>query len=84
MDSVAEGSHCQGFGQSRDAFEQHMTACEQADQDAFDHIVLADDDFGYLGCEAVDKSAFFGDKLVERANVMHGFFDPVSVECPSS
>ena len=29
-----------------DAFEENVSARKQADQDAFDDIVLADDDFG--------------------------------------
>ena len=30
---------------SRNAFEQHVAAGEQADQNAVDHVLLADDDF---------------------------------------
>ncbi len=32
-----------GLPESRNAFEQHMAAGEQADQNAVDHILLADD-----------------------------------------
>ena len=34
-----------GLAQARNAFEQHVSAGEQADQNAVDDVVLADDDF---------------------------------------
>ena len=39
-----EGLHGQGLGQTGHALEQQVPAGEQADQEALDHAVLADDD----------------------------------------
>ena len=38
-----------GFAEARHAFQQHVAGSQQADQDAFDHVVLADNDFGDFG-----------------------------------
>jgi hypothetical protein len=35
-----------GFAQPGDAFEQHVSAGEQADDNAIHHFLLTDDDFG--------------------------------------
>ena len=37
-----------GLAQSGNAFQQNMAAREQAGQDAFDHVMLADDDLSDL------------------------------------
>jgi hypothetical protein len=49
-----------------------VTAGEQPDQDALDHVRLADNDLADLVREVVDEGALFGDELVQRADVMHG------------
>ena len=42
-----------GLAQARNAFEQHVSAGEQADEHAFDHVVLAYDDFGDFPADGV-------------------------------
>ena len=39
------------------ALEQHVAAGEQADQDALDHVALADDDLAHLVQDGVDEGA---------------------------
>ena len=41
---VGERAHGQRLGEARHAFEQHVAAGEQRDEDALEHGVLADDD----------------------------------------
>ena len=48
-----QGAQQRGLTQSRDAFQQHVPAGEQADQDAFHYVVLADDDFGDFPADGV-------------------------------
>ena len=43
-DDLCEGLHRKGLGHPRDALEQHVPLGKQTDQDAFDQLVLADDD----------------------------------------
>ena len=47
-----EGAQKGGFAQARNAFEQHVAAGQQADQDAFDDVVLSDNDFGDFAADA--------------------------------
>ena len=42
-----------GLAQAGNAFEQHVAAGQQADQHAFDHVLLADDDFGDFAADGV-------------------------------
>ena len=44
MQDAAERPKQSGFAQARNAFEQDVAACHQADQDAIDNILLANDD----------------------------------------
>ena len=67
----ASVSHRQRLGQARHAFEQDVPAGQQADQDALDHRLLADDDLADLGAELVDEGGLFVDELVDDADV-HG------------
>ena len=43
VDGVAERADGERLGQARHALEQHVAAGEQADQQALDHVRLADD-----------------------------------------
>jgi hypothetical protein len=61
------------LGEARHALEQHVAAGEQADEDALDHVVLADDDLADLGQHAVHEGALFADELVHDTDVaLHG------------
>ena len=44
-EGAREGAQQRGLAQARDAFQQHMSAAEQADQNAIHHALLAYDDF---------------------------------------
>lgn len=44
MEHTRQGAEQRGFAQAGYALQQHVSACEQADQDAVDDILLADDD----------------------------------------
>ncbi len=48
LHGAREGAQQGGLAQARHAFQQHVAAGEQTDQDAFDDVVLADDDLGDL------------------------------------
>jgi len=63
--------HRQGLGQAGHPFQQHVTSGQQADQDAFDHRFLADDDLADLGVQLVYESRLFMYELVDDTNV-HG------------
>ena len=56
VDGLGERPHGERLGEPRHAFEQHVAAGEQADEQAFDHVVLADDAardlFGHIVYEA--------------------------------
>ena len=54
------------------ALEKDVATREQADEDALDHVLLADDDLADLVGEAVDEGALLGDELVQGADVVHG------------
>jgi hypothetical protein len=45
MKHAAQSPQQGGFAEARDAFEQNVTSRQQADEDAIDHMLLADDDF---------------------------------------
>ncbi len=48
MQHACQRPQQRGLAQSRHAFQQNVTAREQANQDAVHHIMLADDDFSDL------------------------------------
>ena len=56
------------------AFEQHVAARQQADQDALDHVGLADDHLADLVHQAVDEGALFGDEFIQGTYVVHSVF----------
>jgi hypothetical protein len=71
-DGVAERAHRQRLRESGHALEQDVAATEQADEDALDHVGLADDHLADLGHQVVDEAALLGDELVQCADVVHG------------
>ncbi len=54
LQSARESAQQRGLAQSRHAFEQHVAAGQQADQHAFDDVVLAYDDFGDFAAHGVE------------------------------
>ena len=56
-DRVAERAHRQRLGEAGHALEQHVAAGEQTDEDALDHVRLADDDLADLGEDPLDEGA---------------------------
>jgi predicted nuclease of predicted toxin-antitoxin system len=56
-----------------------VAAGEQADEDALEHVGLADDDLAHLGGERVDEGALLGDQLVQAARTScMGYVKPAS------
>ncbi len=49
-----EGSQQRGLAEAGNAFQQHMAAGEQTDQDAFDDVILADDNFGDFAADSIE------------------------------
>ena len=45
MQHAGERAQQRGLAEARHAFEQHVAAGQQTDQNAIDHVLLADDDF---------------------------------------
>ena len=54
-----EGAEECGLAETGDAFEKDVAAGEEADQDAIDDVLLADDAFRYFRADAVE----FTDRL---------------------
>ena len=52
-----QGFDGQGFGQAGHAFEQHVAIGEQANDQSFDQIALADDDFSDFAEQRPDEGA---------------------------
>ena len=75
VEGVAERADGERLGEAGDALDQDVAAGEQADQDALDHVGLADDDLADLGQQLVDERALLGDQLVQCADVVHGMRD---------
>jgi hypothetical protein len=46
-----------------------VTAGEQPDEDALDHVPLADDDLAHFRHDLVDEAALLRDQLVDRLHV---------------
>ena len=53
MQHARQRAQQSGLAQARNAFEQHVSAGQQADQDAVDHVLLADDDLPDFVADAV-------------------------------
>ena len=56
LDGAGEGADGEGFGEAGDAFEQDVAVGEQADEEAFDEVLLADDDFADFGAQQADPA----------------------------
>jgi hypothetical protein len=54
MQDAAERSEKRGFAEARDAFEQYMAAGQKADENAIDHLLLADDDFADFAAHLIE------------------------------
>jgi hypothetical protein len=72
VDRVAQRADRERLGEAGDALEQDVPARQQPDQDALDHVLLADDDLADLVQQAVDEGALLGDQLVQGTDVVHG------------
>ena len=57
VDGRGERLDRQGFGQARHAFQQDVPVGQQADDQAFDQVILADDDLADLAKKRAHKSA---------------------------
>ena len=57
-DGLGQALDGERFGQARHAFEQHMAAREQADQQPLDHHLLADDPLAQFGHQRLEEFAF--------------------------
>ena len=55
VDRLGQRAHRERLGQAGHALEQHVTAGEQADQQALDHVLLADDAPRDLLKDALDE-----------------------------
>ena len=64
LDRCRKRLHRQGFRQARHAFEQHVPVRQQADQQPFDEIFLADDDLADLADQSLHEFAFAFDLFV--------------------
>jgi hypothetical protein len=69
VQDAAERSEQRGFAEAGYAFEQNVAAGEEADEDAIDHLLLADDDFADLIAHLIEVA---GGELEGRAG-MHLF-----------
>jgi len=50
---IGEGADHERFGESRDALQQTVAACENRDEQLFDNVLLPDDDAGDFGANFV-------------------------------
>ena len=72
-DRLRQGLHRQRLGQAGHAFEQHVAAGEQADQQPVDQVALADDDGPDLLAQAVEEGRAFLDAVVDGRDAgIHG------------
>jgi hypothetical protein len=60
MEDPGEGTQKGGLAEAGNALEQDVAAGEEAGEDAFDDVVLADDDSGNLLAHEVEASDCLG------------------------
>jgi hypothetical protein len=65
VEGLGEGFDGEGFGEAWDAFEQDVAVGEQADDETFDEVALADDDLVDLGEKGADERGGALDFLVD-------------------
>ena len=65
VDSGGEGFDGEGFGQAGNALEQDMAIGEEADEETFDKVFLADDDLVEFGEQGVDEGAGLAHLIVD-------------------
>src|SRR5207237_9750586 len=63
LETVAQRLHRQGLRQSGNAFEQHVPAGDQPDQQPLDHLPLAHDHLPHLLKQRVDERGFLLDAV---------------------
>ena len=71
MHRVTEGSEQRRLAEAGHAFQQDVAARDQRDQHAFDHVVMADNDFADLVTDLPDLP---GDYLQKLFRLDHQFF----------
>ncbi len=59
----------QGLGQARDAFDQHVAAGQQTDQQAIEQVVLPDDDPPQLGLDPLQGERFALDLTIQCRDI---------------
>jgi len=69
LDRRGEGFDGHGLGQTRHALQQDVAIREQTDEQALDHIVLADDHLAHFGGDLFDKGAFALDFSLDGLNI---------------
>ncbi len=67
---LRDGLDGQRLGEAGHAFEQDVPAREQADEDALDHVLLADDDLADLVEDRVHEGALALDQVVDDTDVV--------------
>src|SRR6202012_2671601 len=70
-DRVTKRADGERLREAGHAFEQHVTAREQSDEDSLDHVRLADDDLRDFVLDPVDERALARDDFVELPGVYH-------------
>ena len=71
--AIGEGFDREGLGQARDAFEEDVAVGQQANDQAFDQVSLADDDFAQFIEKRAHKRAGLLDRFVDSAKTsIHG------------
>src|SRR6185312_13220759 len=86
---LAYALHRQRLREPRHAFDEHVTAREEAYQDALDHLLLADDDLRDFVHDGIDECTFAlhqlvdGSDVAEHASHTPGRAEAVSLAAPS-
>lgn len=60
MEDSCQGAQEGGLAEAGDAFEEDVAAREQADEDAVDDVLLADDDFSNFRADEVQSDTASG------------------------
>ena len=76
-----EGLNRHRLGQSGNAFEEHVTVGEDADEHAADEVTLPDDDALDLLNDVFQERAFLPNTIGDGGNIGHGIAAPASFHC---
>jgi hypothetical protein len=74
-DARGHGFHRQSFGKPRHAFEEDVAVGQQADDEAFGQIILADNDFAQFVKQRMREAAGFLDRFVDGVDSSIHFCD---------